>query len=290
MSIRSDVSFVFSCPHCSEGIQATAELCGLEGRCPHCRARLAIPYRAGRGLTLSEAQALSVKDAWSTVRGGLISVRVGIVLLMAAVLLGLLGVMAGSDDPENRRFRVFLMLLTMFVMLFAAVGVVLLAVGHGMCCFAPASSGARRPALGAALSYLFAVLLSLAAFVFAVIVRPSGNRGDWIVLVIGLLPLACAFASHVLFVLFLKALGRCFSQQSLVRGSTAYLIAFPIFVVAQLALNTFVIAVKRGRGDFSFLMVAYTLMLVMGFILGFWFLSLVGQASHAASATRREKW
>jgi hypothetical protein len=211
-------------------------------------------WAAPRARDWGDDAAVSVEPgtAWATTRMGLSVMYHGLLIilygLIGYVCLACLafGLMAGRGAGQGAELLVGC--IALLVVLAMLGGGITAFVGMCMCCAVPRESGARGHIIGSLLSALLVVLLAILFFAF-LIIQAIQNKADPPpeavfagALVLGLLSLL----SHVLFILFLRAVANFFHNTNLAKNAVVYLCCYVVFTGASFAVNFLLGAMARN--------------------------------------------
>lgn len=236
-------------------------------------------------------------SAWNLTRIGLGLMYWGIVGVFLAILgwialvLAFFILAAGRRDifGFNRMPESQFLDLAMFLILGAIVaGFVIVLIGQGLCCTAPPQSGARGQAIGSLICLLLCIAVAAVTmctllglmregFAFGPALLRNESAGRMLFLLSGLLAAVLYITSHVLFVLFLRAVGRHFRNDLLVFNTGSYLTMYFIFLGINLVANCAQAAVRDPNIGMIFGCLGL-MVFILGVVVLVWYLRLLAAA------------
>ena len=237
------------CPMCGEMIAINTV------QCPFCQEFVDPAQRAAAGGALG----ISNDPGWLTTRKGLRVIYVSIVVIFLAaigmaILAGILGGLRGSGGGAP----VMAVAIAIPALVIVAASIAVL-VGQFMCCAVPAASGAKVFAIVSAVCILINIVCSIA--------------GQFVPPVAALGSLASLVGS-IMFILFLRQLGKHLRHQKLAASAIQFLI-FVVVVGAALVGGIVLAAVTRESSAIAIVGLLVLVCMIIGLL---WYLRLLAAA------------
>jgi hypothetical protein len=202
---------------------------------------------------ISLGRPYGVAPGWNTVRIGLGMMFWGTIAIIvlavcaAAFMFLILGLAFGGRGGFGGRNADALGALGIVLVGFLLVTALIVFVGQCMCIAVPPESRARGLAIGSVVGIVATILLYLVFlfFMFATVrnVNQFGGGGfgfggpEILILMFALVIAVVGVSSHVMFILFLKAVARYFRNESLAQSTSGYLTLFFVAVGLSVVLQ-----------------------------------------------------